>query len=147
MAVIRSDHEYKKTRRQVASWQAARRNIVKIIESYGIENPELIVPMLDTHLNELQRKLEEYQKRASLDSNIDLRFVCNLGSRLIQARLTLGLAQKELAKMIGISPQLLNKLEKNHYQKAKLVDLEKVAAVLHTALEEKNSQQLNRHDK
>jgi transcriptional regulator with XRE-family HTH domain/Zn-dependent peptidase ImmA (M78 family) len=92
---------------------------------------------LQTQIDELKKEIEEYE---NLKNNpqplIHLYSIEKLPETLIKARISLGLSQKELAELVGVKEQQIQRWESTEYNTASLASIRDVLKALNIRVTE-----------
>ena len=82
-------------------------------------------------IGQLEKELEEYEalKRGEFVLPRDITFV-ELVKNIAKIRIAKGLSQQDLANMLGISKQQINRYEEHDYQNVSLPKISEIIAVL-----------------
>ena len=82
-------------------------------------------------IGQLEKELEEYEalKRGEFVLPRDITFV-ELVKNIAKIRIAKGLSQQDLANMLGISKQQINRYEEHDYQNVSLTKISEIIAVL-----------------
>jgi DNA-binding XRE family transcriptional regulator len=125
--MIKSEKQKNRTLQSIENFT---QELNKILSAQGLE-PELAETYKNSYgvmINELTKEVQEYEElkagKFTLPKNIT--FV-ELLKNLTKIRISRGLSQQDLADMIGVSRQQINRYEENNYQN---VSIEKVNAIL-----------------
>lgn len=82
-------------------------------------------------IRQLEREISDYQDLADFPpSVIRYRGLRHLSQALIQARIASGLTQAELASLVGIHENQIQKYERTDYEQASLTRLQEIAAAM-----------------
>ena len=93
---------------------------------------------LRSHLGDLRREFEEYERLISASSlNIENECINELPVGLIKARIIAGITQQELADKLGMDRMKLVRLEVDEYSEVELDRLIEIADILNVQLSEK----------
>ncbi len=122
--MIKNEREYRSTRKALAGYETslAEFDVLKLIAS-GVD------PMIaraqkasyERQALELRQQLVAYEKRRQgCDEPIEIESLTELGRALVEARITAGLTQRELANVAGVQEQQIQKYEKELYESASL---------------------------
>lgn len=120
--MIRNDKDRAKVRRQLLCWQFLKRRMHSLARKFDLDVEEL-GQAYDEHIELLAEELSSYELRrlqaldATNQSNTFalLQMIEQLPTRLIEARMSLGLSQTALGQRVNINPQLISRYEMSEY--------------------------------
>lgn len=122
--MIKNEKEYRSTRKALAGYEAslAAFDVLKLIAS-GVD--PLIArsqkASYERQAKELREQLVAYEtRRRGGDGPIEVEGLADLGRALVEARISAGLTQRELANVAGVQEQQVQKYEKELYESASL---------------------------
>lgn len=92
---------------------------------------------MNSQLADLEGELKEYEalKAGGFDWD-SLKALADIPKLLIQARICMGLSQRELAERLGVKEQQIQRYEATDYAQASLTRMREVAAVYRTGEDE-----------
>ena len=131
--MIKNERQYRITKAQVARFAEARDTLNRR------PNPKDLHPLIakaqedavSGQLEEMKNDLREYEKLKAGQFRFDsLKLVAELPQILIKARIARGLNQKDLAELIGLKEQQIQRYEATDYASASLSRLRDIAAAL-----------------
>ncbi|MEN6430573.1 MAG: helix-turn-helix domain-containing protein [Coriobacteriales bacterium] len=121
-----------KSRRQLTVAQRKMKEIDVALQ-FAIEPGERTD--LERLCHQLRHEIQEYEAiTRKYVSSFQIRSVDDLSDALIKARLYRGLSQKQLAGLLGVSEQMVQRDEAGGYEKASLVRLAETADALQFGL-------------
>ncbi|NVM29288.1 MAG: helix-turn-helix domain-containing protein [Candidatus Helarchaeota archaeon] len=87
---------------------------------------------IESQLEEMQKELEEYEQlqRSKSPPLLELRSIEELPRALIKARIALGLTQKDLAGLIGVKEQQIQRWEAIEYSTTNLTRIKEIIKIL-----------------
>ena len=117
--MITNDRQYKITRNQAEKFRLA----LNQFESINLVNDEidpLIIQAqrdgLESQLEELNETLTRYETlQSGLVNSLNVNVPLDIGKSLIEARIARNLTQKELAEILGMKPQQIQRYEQDNY--------------------------------
>jgi DNA-binding XRE family transcriptional regulator len=129
--MIKSDDAYKKAKKDLERAKKDLEDLKNMLLKDGF-TPEQIskaigVPYMN--MKQLENDIIEYEHYLSGNFDCD-NFGENLGRFLIACRIWRRISQKELAKVLGVSPQQVSRDERNEYRGAAFEKLISVAKIL-----------------
>jgi transcriptional regulator with XRE-family HTH domain len=117
--MITNERQYRITKAQAESFRIA---LARVDEEYRDQEPILRQAMreqIESQLSDLVADLEAYEQiRTSGGSTLQLSSVEELPQALVWARISSGLTQRELAALIGVSEQQVQRDEATMYANA-----------------------------
>ncbi len=126
--MIKSEKQKTKTLKIIENLKKDRDKFLEISQNLPKEVIEAHVGSTDSMMGELERELKEYEElkigKFKLPKNIS--FIELLRS-LAKIRISRGLSQQNLANLIGVSKQQLNRYEEHDYQN---IGVEKINMIL-----------------
>lgn len=130
--MIKNVRQYKITKHQVNKFAEA---LTSLSSEYKKDKKSVIlkaqVDAIKSQINDLQRQLDEYdllqQRQFEIIKTDSLE---DLPRALVQARIALGLSQKELANRLGMKEQQMQRYEATDYSSASLSRIIEVAKAL-----------------
>ena len=132
--MITNERQYNITRQQLAKLQraVAEFDLTSASERIGSETlAQAELKALESEVEVLRSQVEEYEQ---LRSGAVTRFTASgleeLPSVLIRARIAKGLSQRELAKLVGLKEQQIQRYEADEYASASLCRLREIAEAL-----------------
>ncbi len=85
---------------------------------------------MNSQLEEMEGELQEYEVLKAGGFDLDsLNALADIPKLLIQARIAMGLSQRELAERLGLKEQQIQRYEATEYASASLTRIREVAAV------------------
>jgi DNA-binding XRE family transcriptional regulator len=130
--MIKNEKQYKITSKLLADWEA---NLSLLVSSKMSKTPDWIykaqVETAKHEIKQLKSQLKEYEDLKSGKQKLpDLGLVNDLPLLLIKWRIYRKLTQKELAELLGLYEQQIQKYEETNYSGASLATISKVAETL-----------------
>jgi len=126
--MIKSEKQKTRTLKLIDDLKADKENFLSISQNLPKEVIEANIGSMDSMIGELEKDLIEYAKikagNFELPKNVS--FIEVLKS-LPKIRISKGLSQKDLADLIGVTKQQINRYEEQEYQN---VSVEKVNMIL-----------------
>jgi DNA-binding XRE family transcriptional regulator len=129
--MIRNERQYIITKSQVKRFKNALDDFTK----QGSNTHPMLVKAqneaMEGQLAELEDQVKEYEKLRSgkyevlIESSFE-----DLPIELIRARIALGLTQKQLAELVGLKEQQIQRYEENEYASASFSRLQEIIAAL-----------------
>ena len=132
--MIQNQRQYKITKAQAAKFEQSLQEFDRRPEAHPGVDPRFIPIMksaMKGQLKTLQAEIAEYEKlQRSKPSKLKLEEVNELPLKLIRARISSGLSQRQLAEKLGLKEQQIQRYESTNYQTASLRRVLEVAAAL-----------------
>ncbi len=132
--MIKNERQYQITKAQAEQFAQALAQFAEHAEENKQIHPLLRQAQMDalqSQLDDLHAQLEEYEAlRSGRYSVIELDSFEELPRVLIQARISSGLSQKELAERLGLKEQQIQRYESTEYASASFERLKEVIAAL-----------------
>lgn len=128
--MIKNQRQFKATKTQIASFREAITDLRALTVDNGQEarRHEASLRAMQSMLTTMERQLAEYEALTRGDtSNISLNGLHDLPKALIQTRIARGLSQKQLAELLGVKPQQVQRWEHEDYDRITFSRLEEVA--------------------
>jgi HTH-type transcriptional regulator/antitoxin HigA len=130
--MITTERSYAITRAAAAKFRAA------IVKAENTARPPNVHPKahqasleaLRAQLADLERDLKAYERMKRGDATFEPAPLESIGQLLIQARITRGWKQRELADRVGVAEQQIQMYEQTGYVRASLTRLREVAQAL-----------------
>ncbi len=120
----------KQKNRTLESINKFKLELSKLLESSTMEKDfkETYKNSYEIMINQLEKEVAEYEelKQGKFELPKDVTFI-ELLKNLTKIRISKGLSQQDLAKLVGISRQQLNRYEEHDYQN---VSVEKINSIL-----------------
>lgn len=128
--MIKSDAQFERTKAQIEGFERA----IQELESHSGMPAQAKDAVIASHrgmIAKLEAELAEYDdlrhKRVRLPRLTGPR---DLGRHLVAFRIALGISQEQLAEMVGVSRQTINKHEEQEFQLASVDLMERVSEAL-----------------
>jgi len=137
--MIKNERQYRITKAQAAKFEAALRGIN---ERATQENVNSILvraeeAALRSQLDDLTTQLAEYDTlRSGAVTHLSADAFGDLPNTLIKARIAAGMSQKDLAQLLGLKEQQIQKYEATNYSSASFDRLNSVVRVLGLTIRE-----------
>lgn len=132
--MIRNEREYRITRAQAAKFERAIAETVSHPHESSDSHPLLWQAQIDgmkSLLDELREELAEYDAlRAGTRRTLEAESFDTLPRALIQARIAIGLSQRDLAERLGMKEQQIQRYEANEYASASMSRVQEVIHAL-----------------
>ena len=129
--MIKNERQYRITRAQADGLARTRESLNR---REGEVHPLIAKAQEDalrSQIEDLQGELRDYESLLSGAFRADdLQAIAQLPAMLIKARIAQGLSQKELAKLLGLKEQQLQRYEATDYASASLTRIREVAGAL-----------------
>lgn len=138
--MITNERQYKITNRQLAKLKAAieefdLKNVAKRVGSDVLANAEL--QALESEAKILEEQLHEYKAlQSGAVATLEASSLAELPKMLIRARIAQRLSQKELADLVGLKEQQIQRYESDEYASASLRRLKEIAEALKLTINE-----------
>ncbi len=134
--MISNERQYRITRTQAARFSQTLRDIREGRGEVRGSHPLIVKAQeqaLSSQLADLQMELREYESLKSGKFRMDrLAAVDELPTVLIEARISQGLSQKDLAERVGLKEQQIQRYEATDYASASLFRIKEVASALYS---------------
>jgi len=125
-----------KNERQLTVTKQQRERLTGSLAALGERRPadplqRARIAALEADIGKLDAEVARYREAAS--GRVDftaIGHVATVGDDLISARIAIGLTQEELAARVGSKAQQIQRYERDHYMKASLRTLTKVASAI-----------------
>lgn len=132
--MITNERQYKVTKAQVARFKESLDQFDEIdLARQGID-PVIIAAQrssMEQQLADLEVDLSRYEKlRSGKVRKLAVASITEIGPKLIEARIVQGLSQRELADLLGMKEQQIQRYEQDRYFSANLTRCAEVAAAL-----------------
>jgi ribosome-binding protein aMBF1 (putative translation factor) len=136
--MIRNERQYVITKAQIKKFKTALKSFEKQESS---AHPVLVKAQKDAmerQLDELEAQVQEYEElRSGKYKVLESTSFDNLPIDLIRARIALGLTQKQLAELVGLKEQQIQRYEETEYASASFSRLKEIIKVLKIDITEK----------
>lgn len=95
------------------------------------QSSKIALGSIDSLIGQLELELDEYEKLKQGDFTLpkNITFV-ELLKNITKVRISKGLSQQDLANMLGMTKQQINRYEEHDYQNVSLVKISEIIAVL-----------------
>lgn len=135
--MIKNQRQYEVTRAQAEKFAAALQALEKSAHRKATMHPRLLRAQKDairSQLDELREQIEDYEQLQRLKPDLEaLQSIDVVPMTLIQSRIAAGLTHKQLANLVGVKEQQIQRYEESEYESASLERLRQVAAALRYA--------------
>jgi len=132
--MIKNERQYRITKSQADKFERALAQIVSVTPETAKLHPLLVKAQreaLTSQLTDLNQQLADYDSLRSGERRvIELTSFDDLPRALIQARIALGLSQKDLAERLGLKEQQLQRYEATDYASASLDRIKEIIRAL-----------------
>ncbi|HEY0070793.1 MAG TPA: helix-turn-helix transcriptional regulator [Chloroflexia bacterium] len=132
--MIKNDWQYRITRSKAGKLALALEQLEQVSPLRTDLHPLLQKAQIDglrSQLDDLRAELKSYETLKFGDvKTLPLTSLDDLPIIMIQARIALGLTQKELAEQLGVAEQQVQRYEETEYQGASFASIARVARVL-----------------
>ena len=138
--MIKNERQYRISRAQAEKFRQA---LAQIAEPAGRQDIHPVLrraqeSALRSQYEDLKTEVEEYEAlRSGKLSELELGSFEEFPRVLIQARIALGLSQKELAERLGMKEQQIQRYEANDYANATLKRVQRIVQALGIRVQEK----------
>jgi ribosome-binding protein aMBF1 (putative translation factor) len=132
--MIKNEREYRITKAQARRFVEALTQLSVRSRSQKGVHPRLVKAereAIESQLQSLSKELSEYDRlRRRRGRGVDVSRIEDLPDTLIRARIAAGLTQKELAELLGVKEQQIQRYEATRYASASLGRVLEVARAL-----------------
>ena len=130
--MIKNERQYRITKSQIAKFEAALEELsTRSGAPADVRLRKLEEDALRSQLDELRDEVEQYERlRSGRREPISIESFDQLPQALIQARITAGLSQRELAERLGLKEQQIQRYEATGYASASLTRIKEVIEAL-----------------
>lgn len=132
--MIYNERQYKITKEQLQKIMDALEHFDRSEPKASLIDPKILKAQKDALRSQYESLLEElrdYERIKAGDENIsELSDLSDLPKLLIKARISQGLSQTDLAKLLGMKPQQIQRYEVEEYASASITRLLQIANVL-----------------
>jgi ribosome-binding protein aMBF1 (putative translation factor) len=136
--MIKNERQYRITKAQAAKFEAALKSFLEDSADDQATHPRLIKAQADalqSQCESLQDELREYEKLRSGDvAPPDLGYVFGIPRDIIRARISCGFSQKDLAELLGMAEQQIQRYEATEYESVSLARILEIAETLQAAV-------------
>lgn len=133
--MIRTELERARLKSRLMSWRRMEKHLVSLFGHWNMDEPDLLNHIAG-EMESMENQLQLYARRFadSDESKIDAPHlplnIENLGSDLIQMRVSLGWSQGDLAQAARIRQQQISRYEVDSYAHVNVCTVQRIAAVL-----------------
>lgn len=136
--MIQNEHQYKVTQNKLKDLEGALDELIKIKNTLHPRQFSSHQKGLQLSINSLRQELEEYDNLRAQQTSIKITSIKELPIALIKARIAMGMTQKELASLLGVKEQQVQRDEANQYSSAGFNRITEIAEVLGIKIQETN---------
>lgn len=136
--MIKNERQYKIAKSQLEKFS---RSVEDIVDKKNNNLHPLLIKAqkdaLESQLEEIKKEMEEYdQLKKSRPPMLELQSIEDLPKILIKTRISLRLSQKDLAKMIGLKEQQIQRYEATDYATASIAKIREISESLSLKIRE-----------
>lgn len=117
--MIQNERQYKVTKQQMANLKGAMRTMSNVKSKVPVKVHAAMIAGIKSQIQELQREIQDYENLPQKTA-LQLSGVESLPELLIKARIARGYSQKDLAELLTLKPQQIQKYEATRYNSASL---------------------------
>ena len=129
--MIKNERQYKITKSQIARFTEALERVEASQHESRSRLNRLEADALRSQLDELKAEVARYEELQAAEAKpIQIHSLGELSNALIQARITAGLSQRDLAERMNLKEQQIQRYEATDYTSASLARLRQVAEAL-----------------
>lgn len=132
--MIKNERQYRIAKSRAAKFKAALKAFASESGKDRKTHPRLLTAQQDamrSQLESLQLELSEYEGLETGEVPVpDLGYIAVVPQDLIRARIASGLSQKELAKLLGMPEQQIQRYEAKEYESVSLARIAEIAKAL-----------------
>jgi HTH-type transcriptional regulator / antitoxin HipB len=136
--MIQNEHQYKVTQNKLSDLEQALVELIKIKDTLRSRQFSSRQKGLQLTIDSLRQELEEYDSLKTQQATIKIASIKELPLALIKARIAMGMTQKELANLLGVKEQQVQRDEANQYSTAGFNRIALVAEALAIKIQETN---------
>jgi DNA-binding XRE family transcriptional regulator len=130
--MIKNERQFQITKKRLDDWEVAYHQLLEQRSGgqHAWVRREQLKGVRET-MRQLKAQLKEYEQiRSGKKKLANLNFVEELPTLLIQWRIARKLTQRELADLLGVHEQQIQRYEESNYGAASLMTLQRVADIL-----------------
>lgn len=128
--MIATEHQYRVTSRKLTKLRSALETVRHAKDEDGVFGQARLLSLTET-VAELEDELQEYAAlKAGAVPEIAIESLADLPKALIKARVARGFSQSDLATVIGVRPQQVQRWEAEEYATAAFTTLARIASAL-----------------
>ena len=134
--MIQNQHQYQVTQNKLKDLE---KGLVKLEETKDTLHPRQYSGRKNSlvrNIDALQQEIAEYEGLKQQQTSIKIASIQDLPLALIRARIAMGMTQKELADLIGVKEQQVQRDEANQYNSAGFHRIAEVADALKIQIQE-----------
>ena len=134
--MIQNQHQYQVTQNKLLDLE---RGLVELEKIKDTLHPRQFLGRKNSlirNIDALRREIAEYESLKQQQTPIKITSIQDLPLALIKARIALGMTQKELAELLGVKEQQVQRDEANQYKSAGFRRIAEVADALKIQIQE-----------
>lgn len=135
--MIRNERQYRITRAQALNFEAALEQLLARAANDRTTHPRLLKAQEDalrSQLESLREELRDYEELKSGDvPPPDLSYIARVPQDLIRARIASGMSQRELAELLEMPEQQIQRYEATEYESVSLARILEISDALKAA--------------
>ena len=134
--MIQNQHQYQVTQNKLLDLE---RGLVELEKIKDTLHPRQFLGRKNSlirNIDALRREIAEYESLKQQQTSIKITSIQDLPLALIKARIALGMTQKELAELLGVKEQQVQRDEANQYKSAGFRRIAEVADALKIQIQE-----------
>ena len=134
--MIQNQHQYQVTQNKLLDLE---RGLVELEKIKDTLHPRQFLGRKNSlirNIDALRREIAEYESLKQQQTSIKITSIQDLPLALIKARIALGMTQKELAELLGVKEQQVQRDEANQYKSAGFCRIAEVADALKIQIQE-----------
>jgi len=142
--MIQNQHQYQVTQNKLKDLE---RGLIELKETKDALHPRQFSGRkngLVSNIDILRQEIAEYESLKQQQTSIKIKSIQDLPLALIRARIAMGMTQKELADLMGVKEQQVQRDEANQYNSAGFRRIAEVADALKIQIQETNILLLDR---
>ncbi|KUJ49771.1 helix-turn-helix transcriptional regulator [Chryseobacterium sp. JAH] len=131
-----------KNEKQYAITNKKRKEFLRSLEKLQVDSQsndkfkKIMQDAIKSQIETFDRELKEYEKLTNEKPIIFSSPIENLSETLIKARIVTGLSQNDLAKIVGLKEQQIQRYEANNYESANLERMLSIANAMNIHFDE-----------
>lgn len=135
--MIATDKQYRVTQERIGTFRTALA-AAESDTAGPVHVRELYLRSLRSQIEDLEREILEYDElRTGTVTEFDVADLADLPTALIKARIARKLSQTDLADLVGVPPQQIQRWEADGYSRAGLDKLKKIASALRVRISQR----------
>jgi HTH-type transcriptional regulator/antitoxin HigA len=137
--MITNEIQYRSTKAHLATFEEAAANLRdKVAKGRGSKLLQLELDAVNAQADDLRAEVAEYELlRSGAVSSFDAGSLPELATLLVKARIARGWTQRQLADVLGIAEQQVQRYEATGYQSASLARICDIANALNVTITER----------